>query len=306
MNKWIVPALTGLLVVGACGGGGGDGPTTTEPPTITEPPRDERIVRLEGIVERADSLFISGENYLITTPPLPRYAIRFRPSFCGQGSCFMIEETASGAAPYDYTLEQHLANLGFDAEEIDDTVFTLGQRDGMDTLVHSSTDTLTDAGSTYDLTFEEYGFWGDHGFASIFLNTTSDTSGAGDSQIGRAVAFGDLTGSRPSVAGGGSATWSGPAEAFDTAFHDRWEGTATITMPDLTGVRVDVDIVIEGLSITPASAWNDIIVGSDGEFDSFEHTDGRVLGAFYGPDHEEIFGAFDTFLYIGVFGAKRD
>ena len=66
-----------------------------------------------------------------------------------------------------------------------------------------------------------------------------------------------------------------------------------------------MDIVIAGTSITPASRWNGIPI-IHGQFDSLRHTDGRVMGAFYGPNHEESYGVFHNNIYFGSFGAKRD
>lgn len=115
-----------------------------------------------------------------------------------------------------------------------------------------------------------------------------------------AYVIGDTSGSNPG--GAGSATWTGIAEAASTATSERHQGTATVTIADLSRPRVGVDIAIPGHDIS-AQGWEAMAL-VNGRYVS--EAEGIYLeGHFLGPDHSETFGVFDTGRYVGVFGAQE-
>ena len=122
-------------------------------------------------------------------------------------------------------------------------------------------------------------------------------------ELSAAIAYvaGDASGTNPT--GMGSATWRGIAEAASTRTFQRREGTATVTIADLSRPRVGVDIDIAGFAIGSPS-WSDMRL-ADGRFASGRAGTDRLEGNFHGPDHSETYGTFDTGAYVGAFGAKR-
>ena len=53
--------------------------------------------------------------------------------------------------------------------------------------------------------------------------------------------------------------------------------------------------------------WNNIRV-ENGSFSTVERVSGSINGRFYGPNHEEVGGAFESRGYVGydIIGATRD
>lgn len=152
-----------------------------------------------------------------------------------------------------------------------------------------------------------YGMWGDHGYASIDIMKTqisvADVLGhvySGSLNVAAAYAVGDNPETNPR--GIGSATWRGIAEAASTRSFERRQGTSTITIPDLSLPRVDVTITISGVDISLPD-WKSMSP-SQGHYYSATQS-GYISGDFYGPNHEETFGVFETGIYVGAFGAKR-
>ena len=155
--------------------------------------------------------------------------------------------------------------------------------------------------------YDTYGVWGQYG--ALHLQVV-DGPMAGESQgfpftgdLNYAVAFilGNATGTNPQ--GTGSATWRGVAEAVSTSTFQRSQGTATLTIADLSRPRVGVDVDIPGFAIG-SPGWSDIPL-TDGRFAIGTAGTDRLEGDFYGPAHYEAYGVFDTGAYVGGFGAKR-
>jgi hypothetical protein len=125
---------------------------------------------------------------------------------------------------------------------------------------------------------------------------------SGDIKNTSAFVLGSPTWSSP--AGVGSATWRGPAEAISVSSYQRRPGTATITMADLSVPEIDVDVAIGGRQIGSA-AWDNISLDR-GWFGVGSYGQDALAGNFFGPQHQEVYGVFDTGAYVGAFGAKRD
>ena len=154
-----------------------------------------------------------------------------------------------------------------------------------------------------------YGFWGEHGFAALVLGAgpasarVDGTTFSGDFSLAQAWVAGDAAGTNP--AGTGRATWTGIAEAAAAGTFERLQGTATVTIADLSRPRVAVAIEVPGHDIG-APGWADMALRA-GRFTAGAPGGGNwLVGDFHGPGHEEAWGAFDTSDYIGAFGARRE
>ena len=298
-------AVFGVLFLSACGGGGGGSPSMGNGgDEFARQRSDPSIVRLGGILERADTLLIPSQH------------VRY--SFTAQGETVSdrLAENFSCAGPRcvgnDGTVIT-VTDLIDPSTDIGVTLtgVTLGSRGGFDTSAASAdidlSDTvpgvtISDGPSAYS-----YGLWGQYG--AVFLEIldgpmsgrTQGVSFTGDINVASAYAVGDATGTNP--AGMGSATWSGIAEAASTRTFQRREGTATLTIADLSQPRVGVDIDINGFAIN-SSGWADIPL-TNGRFATGRVGSDHLEGQFYGPSHGEAYGVFDTGAFVGGFGAKR-
>ena len=115
------------------------------------------------------------------------------------------------------------------------------------------------------------------------------------------------TGSNPG--GTGEATWEGAAVASIKADRTFIHGDATITIPDLASADVDVMLdnwrnINNGQAASGVSAisYTDLTL-ADGSFEG--SGDEQVSGRFYGTDHAEVGGHFNTEDLIGAFGGTR-
>ncbi len=287
------------LMLAACSGGGGS-PTATDR-RLDELRSDPRIVRLEGVLERADTLVI------------PNLHLRY--SFSSQGVT-LTDELVVGFAcsgvrcvAEDDGTEITIADLVDPSSAIASTDFELGSRGGFDTAtlhgVFEVEESIPEITLTADPTINSYGFWGEYGFAAIDIvdatasGLTDGTEISGSMGFAGAYVIGDTSGSNPG--GTGTATWTGIVEAASTATSQRHQGTATITIADLSRPRVGVDIAIPGLDVN-SPGWAAMALAS-GRYAS-EIEDAYLEGHFLGPDHSETFGVFDTGRYVGVFGAQ--
>ena len=201
---------------------------------------------------------------------------------------------------------------------IDFSETTLGSRDGFDTVTGARgsfdvTDSVPGVTVTSAPSVHRYGFWGEHGFAAVEIGA-GPLSGrvdgipfTGDIDIAVAYSLGNVNGLKP--AGLGSASWTGIAEAVDTPTLRRHQGTATLTIPDLSRPRVSADIALSAIPIRPrrGRGWTGMSL-KQGHFRSGERNDGEdyLRGHFSGPEHGEAYGVFRSGDFIGAFGAKRD
>ena len=288
------------LMLAACAGGS-DSQTATAR-RLDELRSDPRVVRLEGILERADTLVI------------PNLYLRY--SFSSQGVT-LTDELVVGFAcsgvrcvAEDDGTEVTIADLVDPSSAIASTDFELGSRGGFDTAtlrgVFEVEESIPEVTLTASPTINSYGFWGEYGFAAIDIvdatmsGLTDGTEISGSMGFAGAYVIGDTSGSNPG--GTGSATWTGIAEATSTATSERHQGTATVTIADLSQPRVGVDIAIPGHDIR-GQGWEAMAL-ANGRYVS--EAEGAYLeGHFLGPDHSETFGVFDTGRYVGVFGAQQ-
>ena len=297
-------ALFGVLFLSACGGGGG----------VDEFARlrsDPNIVRLGGILQSSDTLLMPSVHvdYSLTMQGQTR-SERLTESFtCAGPRC-----VGNGGTVFTVMdLIDPSTDIGVTIKEV-----TLGSAGGFDTFAASvdinladidlsdtvpGVSTITDGPSAYN-----YGLWGQYGAVLLQIldgpwsgQTIQGASFTGDISTAAVYALGNATGTNP--AGMGSATWSGIAEAASTSTFQRREGTATLTIADLSQPRVGVDIDITGFAIN-SPGWADMPL-TNGRFATGDVGSDRMEGQFYGPSHDEAYGVFDTGVYVGGFGAKR-
>ena len=290
-------------VLAACGGG--DGPTIN-PSELEQLKKDPRVVRLDRIIERANTLVIPAAYFDFTFTAQGQTEHVFLPM---RGSCRGTSCTLRGGGE---SITTTLDDLLSPTSETDITGITLGSRHGFDTFHMTGRAQLNEEfygdSATASLSAQSYGIWGQYGFATAdviegpFSGTSQGVAFRGNLRGAQSSTVGTPTGSNPRGLGG--ASWSGPAEAISIRHWSRRSGTATITMADLSVPRVAVDVNIGGHSIG-SSGWRSIWL-HNGRFETGAAGVDRLIGNFHGPGHEEAYGAFDTGAYVGAFGALRE
>ena len=264
---------------------------------------DPRVVRLEGLLGRSDTLLHSSlhSRYSLTAEGITIGDSTVEAMSCSGARC--VAEDGTETTVQD--LIDPSADIGMAEVE-------LGMRGGFDTVTIRAgfeiTESPPDVTLTSGPTVNGYGFWGEHGYAAVTTGA-GPLSGriegvpfTGDFAGATAYAVGDASGTNP--AGMGSATWQGIAEAASTGTFERHQGTATVTIADLSRPRVGVAIDVPGHDIG-APGWADMAL-TDGRFTAGTAGSDYLAGNFHGPDHEEAWGVFDTSGYVGAFGAKRE
>ena len=305
---WLVVLVTGC-------GGGGEGLQEISGSELDRLRADPRVVAIEGIVERADTLLIpslhsrstitaAGETYSETLTERMT---------CSGDRCRGSEGTdVTVANLFDPSSETFLRDVSFATRGGFDTVTTQSGFELGSLGPGVSFDTIPD--------MREYGLWGRYGYAAVGVlddavaGRVEGERFRGTMRFAGALAFGDTSGTNPGGVGG--ARWSGIAEAASTRTFERRSGTASVTIPALEHPRVTVEIDIEGFDIG-SSTWSGMSMSSGGFGTRPLGEEQRVLeaatglfdylrGTFHGPNHEEVYGVFHTRAYVGAFGAKRD
>ena len=313
--------FTALLA--ACGGGGGGDGTTSERHEeriesridLAEAADDPRIVRLQGIVESADTL-ISAVLYYEGSASIGPISEDVE----GVENFTCTGITCTGNDGTEVTLDDELlqtVRAELPQELLEGATIRLGTRGGFDTAQISEdislgvTDEVTDLLDVDELSLpllHAFGFWGEHGSAVLAV-MDGPLSGRvegirveGEASMTTQAVAGVASGSNPG--GLGSATWSGIAEAAELSTFERRKGTATVRIADLNRPMVSVEVNIAGRNIG-SDAWNDMAL-AQGRFTGGSPNRDYLEGRFFGQNHAEAFGVFDTSAYAGAFGAKRE
>ena len=147
-----------------------------------------------------------------------------------------------------------------------------------------------------------YGGWLDHSWFFTYL--TGHESG---SVAVSPSAFGwSIGGATQSLPVGGSATWLGLMVAGDTERRELLHGDARLTV-DFAATNVDV--AFTNIRETETGARRQGIRFTDVPMSAGGFALGQggntIAGAFYGPSHLEVGGAFEHDNTIGAFGARR-
>lgn len=303
---FVVAAAAVTLTLTACGGGGGGGSMRLSDSEIDQLRSDPRVIRYERIIERSVTLLMPGMHfrYAISAEGFTEADSLFLPASCSGTHCVTVDGSEFFLqGPFDPEFGVNLTGA------------SLGTRGGFDTaettrsLDLSLLSNLLPDGKITDFpSGTDYGFWGEYGAASVVVldgpmaGSFEGISFEGDLKIAASAAMGDITATNPR--GIGSATWRGIAEAASTVTFERRQGSAVLTIVDLSQPRVRADIEVEGYTIG-SPAWADIPLYG-GWFGTGIAGRDYLEGNFHGPDHSETYGVFDTGAYIGAFGAKRN
>ena len=276
------------LALSACGGGGGSG-TRSEVDRFRS---DPRIVRAAGLIEQADTLLHSHSHYTVSSGRIERHTETW--------ACVGTRCTSDGGA------EVRPEDLFPEPDKV-----TPGARGGFDTAAFTFSQQVSNplpgGAPSARLERTHYGFWGEHGYAALVLGrapltgTPDGSPATGALEVMEAFALGDASGTNP--VGTGSATWTGIAEAARKGSLQRLQGTATVTVPDLSRPRIGVAIDVPGHNIG-APGWSDIAL-TGGRFATGRAGTDYLAGSLNGPAHQEAWGVFDTTGYVGAFGARR-
>lgn len=294
----IMTVLLTASMLAACGSS-----NRSPMPEVEVDRSDPRFMRLEQIVRQADTILVPGLHIDFSVPGTPLSGRLSQNMSCAGLICTANDGTA--------ITEQDILDAVVNAnlEEL-----TITEQHGFDTttletpLKPSDFEGLLPGTTISSLpSAMNYGFWGDYGFGGISIadgpmaGQYMGVSFSGEYKTATSVAIGDITGTNPG--GVGAATWSGLAEAASTDTFERRQGTATLTIADLSLPQIGVSIDVPGYAIN-SPAWSAIPLDA-GRFSAGSAGSDYLEGAFYGPDHDETYGVFDTGSYIGVFGGKR-
>ena len=343
----LAAALAVILCLTGCTAGGGTHATTSDT-DLDEPRSDPRFARALAIAVRADTLRVPSIHFDFTLY-IDEHLVGSYEGYEYFFECFRVWCTG--------ILESTISVEGLSDESVDFTEVTLGTRGGFDTAVQRgsvkserfelgesigtqyrgiSKSRLFELG--YDIetaifdfpsieiedypTVVDYGLWGEHGFASVYIlagpfsgtltHPCAEPAGAGCTAPARekftgplrmagSRAFGDTAGTNPLGIGG--AAWRGIAEAASPHTFERYQGTAVFSIPDLADPRLNAAIAIDGHPIG-SPAWASIPL-ENGSYEIGAQGHDFLSGDFYGPAHAETYGVFDTGAYVGAFGAKR-
>lgn len=298
MKGFVVAAL---LLLAGCNGGGEGNDASDLMKLLTDP----RVIRLGAIVERADDLLVPAVhvNYSVSIPGDTTTESPFQEVSCDGVACTGEGVTLSLTDLIDpgINIPASEANLQSHADGFD-TISFKANLDVLNVEALLPGVTVTVIPEAYG-----YGFWGEHGIAGLavangpFSGRSINIPFDGDMNLTIPFVIGDVSGTNPDGVGG--ATWTGIAEAVSTRTFMPREGTATLTVPDLSQPTVNVGIDISGNPIG-APGWTGLSL-DDGHFVTGDVGLDYLEGNFYGAEHSEAYGVFDTETFIGVFGAKR-
>ena len=285
-------------------------------------PAETRAVR---ILEQADTVLIPGvyASGTITAQGITESFAVFEPISCSPIQCVTLvdisEDLVGSVSGTDPAKGEDTAEAVATTRNV-----TLASHSGFDVGETSETLNLTRAVSVapgfsltrVDAEMTTYGLWGEYGWAGVMVmagRMAGSIEGEGpfstDLEAIMALAAGSASGTNP--AGLGRATWEGVAEAIDTSTFERRQGTATVTIPELSEPLVGVDINVPGYAIgSPDWAAMPLYdgrfaFGVDGRFVPGGRSGTFLEGNFHGPEHSEVYGVFDTGDYTGAFGARR-
>ena len=303
--KGLVVVTLLLLLAGCGGGGGGDG--VEMPEDVFLPlAADERVLRIGRIMEKADTLLVPAIRGIYSLPEGPDEVIPFGDIDCSGVTC------GDGNVTFNLTdlFLTDLINSGIDVSVSD--VNLQSRLDGFDTVsVRVNLNDLDIGALLPGLIITEipealgYGFWGEHGMAGVsvandpFSGRASGIPFSGDMAVAVPFVLGHIADSNP-----GAALWTGIAEIVYTRTFRREEGTVTLTIPELVQPTVKVGVLDDRGNPIGKPGWMDMKL-LNGGFETGTAGSDYLRGNFYGVDHSEAYGVFDTDIFTGAFGAKR-
>ena len=289
MQKIVV--LLAALALAACGGGGGGGAVGT-----SETPETERFIAEYRSALGGAPLNLSADQ--IRSELESRQAVADRLlatdtiglSLSGP---FRDATTCSGDACMAFDERIAVSDIDFDADYQSVMI-----RNGVSVAAASS-----------DIEFEGeshgtalgLGGWLDHNAFFVSVDTFVDANNVATAVLFSAASMGRDSGSRPVT---GSAAWAGVMVGLDTLNLQALQGDAALTV-DFAASKLDArftNIHDDELTRRGDIRFDDVPVTANG-FASRDQ--GRIEGTFYGADHAEAGGIFESGNTIGAFGAKR-
>jgi len=343
---FIFMTLAATLILTACGGGAGTGSSPILPDTeIGQLKAESRVLQLERIVDRSDTLLISGFHmrYGIDTEgdePATFYGWRGLPNLqgetlrdylntsCAGGRCIVDDTLVNINTQRDRRTVINAQSLLDPSVDIDPSQVALGSPGDFDTArtpgVFDISGSVQDpcGSDTCDVSAAVvpaatgYALSGSYGYAAVEVANGFWSGQVQLSMLGREI--GDLPfEGELSYAWAyalGRATGTNPASGRAT-----WRGIAeaasTHTLERHRGTAL---VTVPDMSNPQVSVevhieghaigpetWDDIPL-ADGHFVIGNAESDYLEGNFHGPDHSETYGVFDTDTHIGAFGAKRD
>ena len=335
--------LAAALNLAACSGGAVDSVTLPDS-GIGQLRAESSILRLERIVDRSDTLHVSGIHlrYAVDTegeepptiggmrlPNLQGETLRaYLGTACADGRCVVDDTLVTIETEWDPRTVINAQDLIDPSVDVDARQVAVGSAGGFDNArtagVFEIGERIPDpcgngpcrVSAAVVPAATGYGLWGNYGYAAVEV-AGGFWSGEVDLNLfGRAVgqipfegevsyAWAYATGNATGTnPTSGRARWQGIAEAASTHRLERRRGTVLVTVSDLSNPLVSVEIYVEGRAIG-SERWVDMPL-AEGHFVTGTAGSDYLEGSFHGPEHSEAYGVFDTAAYIGAFGARRD
>ena len=293
---WAITLSVGLLL-SACGGGGGSGPSLDVSGAPGDPPVTSSQVRTQfaELGKMADRLQMTALQ------------VWYGPSADTTVGDDCFEAARCTPATDEFGLiftPENLSTIPRGA-----TIQSRGTRQGVPLVEYSgASNTVLEFGNLNrpnSVDYRTLGGWMDYNFFTVNLWEFERVGW----QLWNAASAGVESGSNPVS---GSAIWTGAMigrKSHPTQVERRpgalVMGDSRLTFDFATN---EIDVAFTGIRSDdnesyPDITWDNILV-QDGAFGSSRGV-GYVNGTFYGPGHEEVGGIFERNEIIGAFGASR-
>ena len=334
MRKTLSFLVTLTLTLAGCGGGDSDGGGGMVRPSAPESPVPPSVARQAGglsvptftaaqleaheraVLARANTFVLSDWLYVNPDPQTEDDVFLAQTVRCVDDTCYRATTDGTGGIEaitiQSLAAEANQPRPGY-------RVYPIGQRSGVRLAA------ATEEGNRYSAA--SYGGWLDHSAFGVegilFVGGEIDEWG-----LLYSYSYGEASGTNPAV---GTATWTGIVAGVDVSVSETAgntiQGQARIDfdldgdfLPALGGdvYLPTVDIAFTQMyDLDAATRRSDIhwyrVRVEDGSFSTTELVSGSIEGRFYGPNHEEVGGVFESrgspgysFNIMGAFGATQN
>ena len=279
------------LALSACGGGGGDG--------------DSGFAFRAADVNGTSAIMITGGSLpdVSSSQVISQQTEIIRRSNRGHRVRVEVDsENIFWTNPWSYDDQRDSNATLFYAGDVVDPIMT---KNGIRLARVRSTGGLR---GDLDYANIEYGGWMNHSIFRVEVRTGTYFGGSSVIAVeGWGMVWGDAPNTSPNI---GPYAWNGVmvgrnSDLDSSNVSNVVQGDAAISaeLSPAGGMSVDVTFSnIKDLNTGNSMAniaWSDLSV-VDGSFES-----NTIAGSFYGPQHEEVAGVFDSNSVLGAFGARR-